>query len=152
MHQQGTGHARIDAADEECLELVDPQVDAHDLGSEVVVPDGDKGPARPRPRDVDRRVRGQAGDHHDQVVVARLRVEDQDADLRLGHGHAVGPAGEAPELEDRPDDDEMGRYGGHDQVEAPDLQGRQAEDETRDAGGEAGGRERRPEGPAELGA
>ena len=50
--QQRTGDAGEEAADEEGQQLVIKQVDAHHLGGQVVIADGDKGPAHLGPGEV----------------------------------------------------------------------------------------------------
>ena len=72
VDKERTCDAGVEAADEEGLEFVDPEIDPHHFGGEVVVADRNVCPARSCSRDIDRPVRGKGAHGHDEVIVTRL--------------------------------------------------------------------------------
>ena len=67
----------IEAGDEEGQELIPEDVDAHDLSSQVVVPDGDKGPPHPGSHQILGKKGHRYHHSHDYVVHTLLGVENQ---------------------------------------------------------------------------
>ena len=127
-------------------QLVAEDVDADDLGGDVLVADGDEGAADAAAYQVQGRQDGQRGEEQQEEIELPLRLELVTPQLRPRHlDGGLGAAGDGRRVIDDPLDDELARERGDGEIEALDAQAGDADDGADQRGHQPAGRQRDPE-------
>src|SRR5581483_7763401 len=145
-------HARVERGDREGEQLVAEDVDAYDLGSDVLIANGDEGAADAAAHQVHGRHDGEHGEEQQEEVEVTLGLELVAPDRRARHlDGRLGAAGDGGRVVDHPFDDELARQRGNGEIEALDPEARDADQRADEGGHQPAGGKRDPERQMQVG-
>ena len=147
QRHQRAGDADEERRDHERHQLVAHKVDAHDARGDVVVADRHPGAADPAALQVQRDEHRRQRDRQRQIVERRALLHVVAGDAGALNEDAVGAVRDRLRVQDHMRDDERKGERGDGEIDALQPQRRHADDEARQRGGEAAGRQAQPHRP-----